>query len=304
VIFFAIVSNRCHHGCTAEDLQEVMVSISIRTLLVPGVAFATAGAVALGPAMVAPPAVTLAQPVVALPVVTIPDVQLAGFTLDLYNALNGWVQFGIQVAQDFFFWNPSFAAQIGNSYTFLEPIVTAVVAFIDTLASGPADIIGALTSLVSSVFGIGLPSLTAASVGNQSVLRAAASRKSDGPRASASVPVLESVLPAPAEVAADAAPDAAPDIAPDAASAIPARASRGEVRRGAGSAAVGARQTARAAAADVGQVVAEVEQAVAAASTAAPETQVRKAARSARGAVAKAATEARAAVTAGADAAR
>ena len=151
-----------------------MVSISIRTLLVPGVAFATAGAVALGPAMVAPPAVTLAQPVVQLPVVAIPDVQLAGFTADLYGALNGWVQFGVQVAQDFFFWNPSFAAQIGNSYTFLEPIVTAVVAFIDTLISGPADIIGALTSLVSSVFGIGLPSLTAASVANQSVVRAAA----------------------------------------------------------------------------------------------------------------------------------
>ena len=260
------------------------MSISIRTLLVPGVAFATAGAVALGPAMVAPPAVTLAQPVVQLPVVAIPDVQLAGFTADLYGALNGWVQFGVQVAQDFFFWNPSFAAQIGNSYTFLEPIVTAVVAFIDTLISGPADIIGALTSLVSSVFGIGLPSLTAASVGNQSVLRAAAARKSAGPRASASVPVP--VLPSQAEVAADVA------------SAAPARVSRGEVRRAAGSAAVGARRTARAAAV-------EVEQAVAAASIAAPETagQVRKTARSARGAVARAASEARAAVTAGADAA-
>jgi hypothetical protein len=266
-----------------------MVSISIRTLLVPGVAFATAGAVALGPAMVAPPAVTLAQPVVQLPIVTIPDVQLAGFTLDLYNALNGWAEFGVQVAQDFFFWNPGFATLIGNVYTSLEPIITAVVSFIDTLASGPSDIIGALTSLVSSVLGIGLPSLTAASVANQSVVRAAASRKSDGPRASASVPVL----PAQAEVA------------PDAASAVPARASRGEVRRAAGSAAAGARRTARAAGAEVEQAVAEVEQSVAAASIAAPETagQVRKAARSARGAVAKAATEARAAVTAGADAA-
>jgi hypothetical protein len=230
--------------------------------------------------MVAPPAVTLAQPVVQLPVVTIPDVQLAGFTLDLYNALNGWAQFGVQVAQDFFFWNPGFATLIGNVYTSLEPIITAVVSFIDTLASGPADIIGALTSLVSSVLGIGLPSLTAASVGNQSVVRAAASRKSAGPRASASVPVL----PAQAEVALDAG------------SAVPARASRGEARRAAGSAAVGARRTARAAAAEVGQAVAE-------ASTAPAETQVRKTARSARGAVAKAAHEARAAVTAGADAA-
>lgn len=268
------------------------MSISIRTLLVPGVAFATAGAMALGPAMVAPPAVTLAQPVVQLPVVTIPDVQLAGFTLDLYNALNGWAEFGVQVAQDFFFWNPGFATLIGSFYTSLEPIVTAVVSFIDTLASGPADIIGALTSLVSSVLGIGLPSLTAASVANQSVVRAAASRKSDGPRASASVPV-----PVQAEVAADVASDVAP--------AVPARVSRAEVRRAAGSATVGARRTARAAAAEVEQAVAEVEQTVAAASIAAPESagQVRKAARSARGAVARAASEARAAVTAGADAA-
>ena len=256
------------------------MSVSIRTLLVPGVAFATAGAVALGPAMVAPPAVTLAQPVVQLPVVTIPDVQLAGFTLDLYNALNGWAQFGVQVAQDFFFWNPGFATLIGNVYTSLEPIVTAVVSFIDTLASGPADIIGALTSLVSSVLGIGLPSLTAASVGHQSVARAAAAHKSASPRPAAAEPVLSAP-------AADIAAETTADVP------APARASRGETRRAVRSAAVGARQAAHAAAAKAPGAAQTAEVSVASAD--------RGTARVTRGSVATASRQARAGVTAAAE---
>ena len=198
------------------------MSISIRTLLIPGVAFATAGAVALGPVMVAPPAVTLAQPVVALPVLTIPDVQLAGFTLDLYNALNGWAQFGVQVAQDFFFWNPSIATGIGSLYTTFEPVATGLVTFIDTVLQGPAAIINSLVTLVRNLTGInlsrftGLLGVTAASVGKTSVPRAAAARPIAGPRAAASV----AELPAPPE-------------APTVIAEIPgtAKASRGELRR-------------------------------------------------------------------------
>jgi hypothetical protein len=229
--------------------------------------------------MVAPPAVTLAQPVVQLPVVSIPDVQLAGFTLDLYNALNGWAQFGVQVAQDFFFWNPGFATLIGNVYTSLEPIVTAVVSFIDTLASGPADIIGALTSLVSSVLGIGLPSLTAASVAHQSVARAAAAHKSASPRPAAAVPVLSAP-----------APDITAEITADV--PAPARASRGDTHRAVRSAAVGARQAAHAAAqAPVAAQTAEVSVA----------SSDRGTARATRGSVAKASRQARAGVTAAAE---
>lgn len=166
------------------------MSISIRTLLVPGVAFATAGAVALGPVMVAPSAVTLAQPVVALPVVSIPDVQLAGFTLDLYTALNGWAQFGVQVAQDLFFWSPGIATSIGALYTTFEPVVTQLVTFIDLVLQGPAAIISSLTTLVGNLIGIdlsgitGLFGLTAASVGKTSVPRAAAARTAKGDRKS------------------------------------------------------------------------------------------------------------------------
>ena len=214
------------------------MSISIRTLLVPGVALATAGAVAFGPAMVAPPAVTLAQPVVALPVVAIPDVQLAGFTLDLYNALNGWAQFGVQVAQDFFFWNTGIATAIGTLYTTFEPVVTQLVTFLDTVLQGPAAIISSLVTLVSNVTGIDLSGFTGlfgvtaasvgkASVGKSSVPRAAAARTAAGPRAAASVAELPASVEAPAVVAE--APGAV-------------RASRGEVRR---AARVGAARSAR-----------------------------------------------------------
>ena len=244
--------------------QEEMVSISIRPLLVPGVALATAGVMAMGPTMVAPPAVTLAQPAVSLPTVHIEDVQLASFGLDLYTALNGWAAFGVQVLQDIFSFSPAIAAGIGNAYTLLEPIITAVATFIDTIAQGPSNIISAITALVSSVFGIGLPSLSAAA--KSSAPRAAASRTRVGNRAAA---VAEAELPA--EVAA--------------AVTAPTRALRGAAHRAAEPAVAGARRAARAAAAEVPAVAQE-----AVASTAG---EARSNVRAGRGAVAKAARAAR-----------
>ncbi|MBJ7400469.1 hypothetical protein [Mycolicibacterium sp.] len=255
-----------------------MVSVSIRPLLVPGVALATVGAVAFGPTLVAPPAMTLAQPVVQIPAVHIDDIQLASFGLDLYNALNGWAGFLVQVAQDFFFWNPAIAAGIGTLYTTLQPIITAVVTVIDALSQGPTDIISALTTIISTLlpaFGIGLPALSAAAVGESSAPlltpRTASSRR-------AAAVVAE--LPAPTEVTAEVT----------AVEPVPARANRGQLGRAAHSAAVGVRQTARAAAAEVPAVAQE-----AVASTA---SEVRGTARAGRGAAARAAGG----VTANADA--
>jgi len=271
------------------------VSISIRTLLIPGVAFATAGAVALGPAMVAPPAVTLAQPVVTLPVVTIPDVQLAGVTLDLYNALNGWAQFGVQVAQDLLFWNPSIATAIGTLYTTFEPVVTQLVTFIDIVLQGPAAIISSLTTLVSNVFGIdlspftGLLGLTAAAVGKTSVPRSAAARTAAGPRAAASV----AELPVAADITADITPDISADVI--AAAPAPVRASRGEARRAAKPATGSARQAARAAAAEAPAVTQNA--------VGSDATEDRGSARATRGSVAKAARQGRAGVTVASDSA-
>ena len=264
------------------------MSMLIRPLLVPGVALATVGAMAMGPMLVTPPTAMLAQPAVQVPLVHIAEVELAGFTLDLYNALNGWAQFGVQVLQDFFYWNPAIAAQIGNLYTSLEPIITAVVTFIDTLTAGPTDIITALTSIVTNLlpaFGIGLPSLSAAAVGKSSAPLAAARTAPGRGAAVTSAPdsgVAE--LPAaelPAEVAAEAP--------------VPARASRGALHRAVKPSIGAARQAAGSATAEAATAPAE---AAAAAETPAP-----TAARAARGSAAKAAREARGAVTAAAAAA-
>jgi hypothetical protein len=191
------------------------VSVSIRPLLVPGVALAAVGAVALGPSVVVPSAMTPARPAVEAPVVQMMEVQLAGFAQDLYYALEGWVEFGAQVLQDFFFWNPEFAAQIGNLYTTLQPIVERVVILVINLIEGPADILGTLTGLASGIFG--LPVLSAASV----PAALAAARTGDGPRAAAAT-LPDDPDAAPAELAptelapAEAAPaGAAPtDAAP------------------------------------------------------------------------------------------
>jgi hypothetical protein len=185
-ICFATAAVRCHHGFNAEHLQEEMVSVSLRSTLISGAAFATAGVMALSPNIVAPPVITLAQPVVELPTVHVADIALTGFTLDLYSALNGWAAFGVQVLQDFFFWNPDIAAGIGNFYTALERVVTAVVTTIDGLVGAPTDFLGTLTTIVSTLlpaFGLGVPTLAAVGTSAASLT---AARTGDGPRASAS----------------------------------------------------------------------------------------------------------------------
>lgn len=161
------------------------MSVSLRSTLISGAAFATAGVMALGPNIVAPPVITLAQPVVQLPTVHVAEIALTGFTLDLYSALNGWAAFGVQVLQDFFFWNPDIAAGIGNFYTALERVVTAVVTTIDGLVGAPTDFLGTLTTIVNTLlpaFGLGVPTLAAAGTPAASLI---AARTGDGPRAGA-----------------------------------------------------------------------------------------------------------------------
>ena len=161
------------------------MSVSLRSTLISGAAFATAGVMALGPNIVAPPVITLAQPVVQLPTVHVAEIALTGFTLDLYSALNGWAAFGVQVLQDFFFWNPDIAAGIGNFYTALERVVTAVVTTIDSLLGAPTDFMGTLTTIVNTLlpaFGLGVPTLAAVGKPAASLI---AARTGDGPRAAA-----------------------------------------------------------------------------------------------------------------------
>jgi hypothetical protein len=249
---------------------------------------------------------TPARPAVEAPVVQMTEIQLAGFSQDLYYALEGWVEFGVQVLQDFFFWNPDFAAQIGNLYTTLQPIVERVVILVTNLIDGPADILGTLTSLASGIFG--LPALSAASTVAGPVSAAPATASTgDGPRtaaatlseldetapaelapteaAPADVPVTEA---APAEPApAEAAPEVVAEVAPVEVS-VPAAVSRTERGR----AARGARQAVPAAAATQAAVEAQgVDEAGAAPSKA----EVSGVARASRGASDRAAGQTRSA---------
>ena len=297
-IFDAIIVGNTEH------LQEEIVNVSLRPLLVPAVAVAAAGAVAFGPTIVAPPALTVAQPVIAMPTVHVDDIQLAGFGVDLYYALNGWVQFGVQVAQDFFWWNPGIATGIGNFYAALQPIVETTVNFLATLTQGPAAILGSLTTFVSNLIGIDLSSLTgllglaslpvaaapsAASVGAASARTSV--RTVAGPRAAAAV-----ASPGPVETSV-AALDAAPVEASveTAVEALVAAVNRVENRRAARSVAVGTHQMARAASAQPAQAPAAVD--------AADESPaVRSSARAARGGADTPARQARGAAASAADA--
>ena len=239
-----------------EHLQEEIVNVALHPLLVPAVAVAAAGAVAFGPTIVAPPALTVAQPVIAMPTVHVDDIQLAGFGVDLYYALNGWVQFGVQVAQDFFWWNPGIATGIGNFYAALQPIVETTVNFLATLTQGPAAILGSLTTFVSNLIGIdlssltgllGLASLPVAAAPSAASVGAAPARTSvrtvAGPRAAAAV-----ASPGPAETSVETSAEAlvaAPVAAP--VEALAPTVNRVENRRAARSVAVGTARGERAA---------------------------------------------------------
>jgi len=280
------------------------VSVSVRALLIPGVALATAGAVALSPTLVASPAVALPAPTVQVPAVHIEDIQLAGIGQDLYYAIQPWVQYGVEWAQFATSWLPGVSSQIGIIYfQGLQPTVEATVNYLADVLHNPLNffpttgayfntlVVTGYRFINAELAWLGLPfipplppfpSLPGASVATSSTPRAAV-------RAAAAAAVAAADLPAPTEVATDLTAEVP----------TPSRASRGELRRAPRSAAVDAVQSARAAASGASQRIgAEVS---AAAQTAAGEVQ--NVARASRGAVAKAAGQARGAVQAAADAA-
>ena len=275
------------------------MTVSVRSLLIPGVAVVAAGAVALSPALIAPPAVTLAQPTVQVPAVHIEDIQLAGIGQDLYYAIQPWVQYGVEWAQFATSWLPGVSSQIGILYfQGLQPTVEATVNYLADVLHNPLNffpttgayfntlVVTGYRFINAELAWLGLPFIPPlprppfASVATSSTPRAAA-------RAAAAVAAAD--LPAPTKVATDLTAEVP----------TPSRASRGELRRAPRSAAVDAVQSARAAASGASQRIgAEVS---AAAQTAAGEVQ--NVARASRGAVAKAAGQARGAVQTAADAA-
>jgi len=239
-----------------------VVSVSIRAVLLPGVALATVGAVVLAPTLVAPSASTSTRQHVAVPAVYIEDIQLAGIGRDIYNSLSATVQGVTQWAQWVVgiipFIGTGIAAQINLIYTgLIQPLIGNTVYALSDIIANPFGLLTTATSYVNNqiytgytfvtneIRFFGLPPILGplpkppplASTGG-SRARSAAARVA-GPRAAA-------VVPAAAEATADVT----------AAGSSPARAGRGELRRAARTAVAAAPKAARAAAARPARAVA------------------------------------------------
>lgn len=308
------------------------MNVSVRSLLVPAVALATAGAVALSPALIAPPTAAVALPAVQIPAVHIADIQLAGIGRDFYNDVTFWVQEGVGFTSDIIrfgipFVGAPIADQIDINYFFLiQPIIADTVYYLSDIFANPFNFIG-LTGLYGSnlfytgyewvdsqarFFGLPpLPFLPAppplASVAGSSTPLAASST-AKGSRSAAVVvevpaPVGVDVAELAADVAAGVTPGVTAEVPADvAAPATTARAVRGELGRAAKSAAAGATAAAESAGAEVSEAAQQTGAQVSTAVQGAV-SEVRSSTRATRGAVGRAVTEARASVQAAADSA-
>jgi hypothetical protein len=133
------------------------MSFSYRPLLVPGIALATAGVVALAPAVVAPPALSVAQP--RIPVVQMHDIQLAGIGQDVYQFVTAWVQYGVELVQYgaslIPFIGGPIAAQIDIIYfDTIQPAVQDTVNFLAAVVQNPFNLIGETSQYLGQLYGL------------------------------------------------------------------------------------------------------------------------------------------------------
>lgn len=135
------------------------MSISYRPLLVPGIALAAAGVVALGPALVAPPAVTVAQPV-AIPSVYLEEIQLAGIGQDIYYAITPWVQYAVELVQYGASLVPFIGFPIADQidifyFQTFQPAIEDTVNYLASLVQNPFNFIGATGLYGSQLYALG-----------------------------------------------------------------------------------------------------------------------------------------------------
>jgi len=178
------------------------VNLSVRPLLAPGVAMVTAGAIALAPAVVAPP-----SEITATPTVHVENIALTGIGQDIYYAITPWVQYGVSLAQYGVslvpFIGPPIADQIGiNYFAGIQPIVAATVNYAAGVVQDPLNFFGVTAAYGNTLFTIGynyvsaqlsffglppLPPILAATRAAATPARAAASGPADIPAAVKSV---------------------------------------------------------------------------------------------------------------------
>jgi hypothetical protein len=193
------------------------VNVSIRPLLMSGVALSLAGAVALSPATIAPPA--MAPP--SVPSVHIDDVQLAGIGQDIYNSITPAVQYVVGGGSYIVNFTPLIggliAAQINiNYFQGIQPVIEATVDALAGVVQNPFNILATLSIYGSALYDIGynwvsaqlrflglapLPLLPSVASVRGASAPSAAARTSGRPLAAAvETPPTPGKLPAPAPV--------------------------------------------------------------------------------------------------------
>lgn len=133
------------------------MSVSVRSLLVPGTALATAGVVALGPALMATPAAVLAHPVAEVPAMHVAEIQLAGVGRDIYDSITQFVQYTVSSAQ---YWisllpviGPPIADQVGiNYFVLIQPVIANTVYFLSDVIADPLNFIALSAAYGSNLF--------------------------------------------------------------------------------------------------------------------------------------------------------
>jgi len=132
------------------------VNVSIRPLLISGVALTLAGTVALSPAIIAPPAMA-PNPI---PSVHIDDVQLAGIGQDIYAAITPVVQEvvggGSYIVNFIPLIGGPIAAQINiNYFQGIQPVIEATVDALASIVQNPFNVLTTLSIYGSALYDIG-----------------------------------------------------------------------------------------------------------------------------------------------------
>ena len=136
-----------------------MVSVSMRSMLFPGVALVTVGAVALGPALAAPP--PMAAPAAApIPAVYVADIALAGIGRDIYNSLSATVQGLVQWAEFAVglipFLGGGIRGQIDiNYFGLIQPLIANTVYALSNIIADPLGILNTVGSYISNQVYVG-----------------------------------------------------------------------------------------------------------------------------------------------------
>ena len=118
------------------------MSVSARSFLIPGVALATAGAMALTPVMTTAPTAAPALPAAAVPSIHIEEIQLAGIGREIYDSITNFVQYTVSSAE---FWidlipliGPPLADQLYiNYFEGIQPLIAATVYVISDVIADP-----------------------------------------------------------------------------------------------------------------------------------------------------------------------